>query len=275
MSNELEAFIEYITINKALAPLTVQAYTQDLVHIEEAARKPLISLEHKAVLGLVMHINNRRTLNRKLSALNAFFAYCFEATFASDKQKFRLSKIPKNLPHYLEIEMIRKGLSLIDTTTWLGLRDYALILFLFATGTRISEALALQKNDIDGEWVKIRYAKGQKERIVPIATEAVKALKMYIDAAPKAKSHVWQNYRGGVLSRISAFEITQKYLNVSPHVLRHSYATALILGGADLRVVQDLLGHASMLTTQIYTHIEKSALRETMLQHHPLNKELL
>lgn len=273
MSNELEAFIEYITINKGLSSATIDAYRSDLTSMEVAIELPMININQTTALNHLMTIENRRTLNRKLSSMNAFYAFCYEKEYIQKNQKFRLSKLPKSLPHYLEIDQIRKGLLVVDKTKWLGLRDYAFILFLFATGLRVSEALQVERSDIDENWVKVRFAKGEKERLVPIAQEALNALERYLDATPTKQSFLWQNYTGKILSRVTAFKITQKYLNVSPHVLRHSYATALILGGADLRVVQDLLGHASMLTTQIYTHIEKAVLRDTVLRHHPLLKE--
>lgn len=106
--------------------------------------------------------------------------------------------------------------------------------------------------------------------MIPIAQNALIQLKKYLSEVPFDKEQIWLNYKGQPLSRISAFKITQKYLGVSPHVLRHSYATALIIGGADLRVVQELLGHASLLTTQVYTHIQKQNLQETVLKHHPM-----
>jgi len=163
----------------------------------------------------------------------------------------------------------------IDRSSWIGLRDYALILFLYASGTRISECLELSHNDIEGEWLHIRHAKGDKERIVPLAVVAQEAIDAYLRESGFEKEYLWCNYRGGKLSRISAYKITQKYLGVSPHVLRHSYATALIRGGADLRVVQELLGHASLLTTQIYTHVQKQDLKDTVNVYHPITKEHL
>jgi integrase/recombinase XerD len=142
--------------------------------------------------------------------------------------------------------------------------------FLFASGTRISECLALRGEDMEEGWLHVRHAKGEKERIVPIAKVALDAINAYLVEKPKDHEYIWCNYKGDSLSRISAYKITQKYLGVSPHVLRHSYATSLITGGADLRVVQELLGHASLLTTQIYTHIQKQDLKETVEVCHPL-----
>jgi integrase/recombinase XerD len=128
----------------------------------------------------------------------------------------------------------------------------------------------MRLEDIEGNWLRVRHGKGDKERLIPIAKEALVLLHSYLSSVPFDTQQIWLNYTGKPLSRISAFKITQKYLGVSPHVLRHSYATALILGGADLRVVQELLGHASLLTTQVYTHIQKQNLQETVLKHHPM-----
>ena len=275
MSNELEAFLEYISVTKALSSKSVEAYQSDLLNIETALQKDLIKLDSSSLLSYLSNYENKRTLNRKLSSVNAFFDFCYKQEFREQKEKFRLSKIPKLLPKFLSFKEIQNALSLIDRSTWIGLRDYALILFLYASGTRISECLELEKNDIDGEWLHIRHAKGEKERIVPIAKVARVAIQEYLNAFKYEKDFIWANYRGEKLSRISAYKITQKYLGVSPHVLRHSYATSLITGGADLRVVQELLGHASLLTTQIYTHIQKQDLKETVEVCHPMAKEHL
>jgi len=270
MSGELEAFIEYITVIKALSPRTVEAYSRDLSEIEQGTQKSLTNIDSAELFSLLGRISNKRTLNRKLSAFNSFLDFCHRNRYDSHASKLSLSKIPKNLPKYLAYETIASGISLIDRSDWLGLRDYALILFLYATGTRISECLNVQEGDIEGEWLRIRHGKGEKERYVPVAHEAMKALRTYREACPFNRPLLWLNYRGEPLSRISAFKTVQKYLESSPHALRHSYATALILGGADLRVVQELLGHASLLTTQIYTHVQKHNLQETVRTYHPM-----
>lgn len=273
MSNELEAFIEYITVLKALSKKSVAAYRSDLQALEIAWQKPLIELDSTALFGLLGRYKNKRTLNRKLSSINAFFDFCYKSAFVEEKTKLKFSKIPKLLPKFLSFTEIQNGLARIERDSTIGLRDYAMILFLYATGARISECLALQREDIEGEWLRIRHAKGEKERVVPIAAVAKKAIDVYLQALEREKPYVWQNYKGEKLSRISAYKITQKYLNVSPHVLRHSYATSLVTGGADLRVVQELLGHASLLTTQIYTHVQKQNLKETLAACHPMAKE--
>ncbi|MEN4044907.1 tyrosine-type recombinase/integrase [Sulfurimonas sp. NWX367] len=275
MSNELEAFLEYITVTRALSKKSVEAYKSDLCAIEEKLSKPLIFLDTQKLMTLLSSYENKRTLNRKLSSVNAFFEFCYRQQFSSEKTKLKFAKIPKLLPKFLSYEDILHGLGLIDRSNWIGLRDYALILFLYASGTRISECLELELGDIEGGWLHVRHAKGEKERIVPLAKVAKQAIDAYLLTCNMQKEYVWCNYQGGKLSRISAYKITQKYLGVSPHVLRHSYATSLIRGGADLRVVQELLGHASLLTTQIYTHIQKQDLKDTVEVCHPMAKESL
>lgn len=270
LSNELEAYIEYISVTRALSKKSVEAYKSDLQAIEIELGKSVISIDSKTLLTLLSKYKNKRTLNRKLSCVNAFFDFCYKSQFLSEQTKLKLSKIPKLLPKFLSYSEIQNALQTIDRTSWIGLRDYALILFLYATGARISECLSLGRDDIEGEWLHIRHAKGEKERVVPIAKVAKVAIEAYLHALAYEKEFVWSNYKGEKLSRISAFKITQKYLGVSPHVLRHSYATSLIIGGADLRVVQELLGHASLLTTQIYTHIQKQDLKNTVESCHPM-----
>ncbi len=270
MSNELEAFLEYISITRALSKRSVDAYSSDLLSVEKSLNSPLISLKSETILTLLSQYKNKRTLNRKLSSLNAFFDFCYKKQFIGELSKIKLSKIPKLLPKFLSYKQIMDALSCIDRTTWIGLRDYALILFLYASGTRISECLSLKREDIEDDWLLIRHAKGEKERMIPIAKIAVEAIDAYLREYQYERDFIWGNYKGDNLSRISAFKITQKYLGVSPHILRHSYATSLITGGADLRVVQELLGHASLLTTQIYTHIQKQDLKNTVEHCHPM-----
>jgi integrase/recombinase XerD len=271
MSPALEGFIEYATIIKGLNPKTISAYRCDLEAIEEATSRPLLSLKVQDIFKSLETVQNKRTLNRKLSAYNSFLDFCHKQDFSTIIAKVSLSKIPQTLPKHLSHHVIMDTLEHIERSDWIGLRDYALILFLYATGARISECLAVRREDIEEEWLRIRHGKGEKERYVPIAHAALSALEAYLSASPFNSKTLWVNYRGGALSRISAFKITQKYLGTSPHTLRHSYATGLILGGADVRVVQELLGHSSLLTTQIYTHIQRDNLKNTIMKHHPLS----
>jgi integrase/recombinase XerD len=273
LSRYLEAFLEYLLINKGVSKNTYEAYKRDLVQFEKFIEKPIIEADSQDVIRFLSSIENKRSLNRKLSSINSFFDFAYKRNFVDEKFKIKQAKIPKTLPKFLTKEEILNAISHIDSNaTWFELRDKALILFLYATGLRISEALNTKISDIEDGWVKVEMAKGEKQRIVPVADIALNALKEYLHERPCNSEYIFVNKNCEKLSRISAFNITKKYLNVSPHVLRHSFATALVLGGADLRVVQELLGHASLNTTQIYTHIQKENLKETVLKYHPLEE---
>ncbi len=271
-SDILVAFEEYLSVNKALDTLSISYYLADLKQLSQEIHKPLTSLDTTNVLKFLALFPNKRTLNRKLASINAFFAFCHKQDFTQQKINIPMAKVPKTLPKYIDKDEIISGINRIDRSTAMGLRDYALILFLYASGCRVSEALNAQRADIVDGWLKIRFGKGDKERIVPLAPKALEALEEYLNKQDISTSHIWLNYKGGVLSRISAYNIVKKYLGVSPHVLRHSFATSLIVGGADLRVVQELLGHRSLETTQIYTHIQKENLSQTVNSYHPLKE---
>lgn len=267
----LEAFEEHLRIVKGLSERSVEAYLADLRQLIAETGDPL-RLETEDLLAFLSNFSNKRTLNRKLASVNAFFDFCHRRNLGEKSHKIPMAKLPKSLPKYLSYEEIRSGLALIDRSKLSGLRDYALILFLYASGCRISEALSAQRSDLHDGWLRIRYAKGAKERMVPLAPEALEALEDYLSRREMGSARLWLNNRGEPLSRVSAWKIVKKYLGVSPHVLRHSFASALILGGADLRVVQELLGHSSLITTQIYTHIEQAHLAETVERCHPLGR---
>lgn len=273
-SSELEAFLEHIAVIKALSINSVEAYRGDLLEFEAFLRGPSILADTKAVLSFLATFENRYTLNRKLSAINSFFDFCHRQNWIDDKPHVKHSKLSKSLPKFLEYEFILNRLEQIKADNWIGLRDKAFILFLYASGCRVSEALEARYSDIEDGWLKIRWAKGEKERMVPIAPKAIEAIDKYLASRSFRSDYLWLNYKGSKLSRITAFKITLSILGVSPHVLRHSFATSLVVGGADLVVVQELLGHSSIGTTQIYTHIKKQNLRDTVLAYHPLRGEI-
>ena len=271
MSRYLESFLEYLLVNKAVSKNTYDAYKRDLIQFEDFLNKPIIEAESRDIIAFLSNIENKRSLNRKLSAINSFFDFAYKRELVDEKFKIKQAKIPKNLPKYLTKEEILNSISHIkNDSSWFELRDKALILFLYATGLRISEALNVKLSDIEDGWVKVEMAKGEKQRVVPVAKTALESINEYLRKRVCLSEYLFVNKNCKKLSRISAFNITKKYLNVSPHVLRHSFATSLVLGGADLRVVQELLGHASLNTTQIYTHIQKENLKDTVLKFHPL-----
>ncbi len=275
MSATLEAFLEYITVVKGLSKRSIEAYIGDLSDFEQFLNKEIISANLDDILNYLEKYTNQNSINRKLSSINAFFKFCEKEEYIKNRPILKQFKNQRNLPILLEHKEIIKGVKLIKKEGWIDYRDYAYILFLYATGARVSESIQIKKDDINGEWLKIRSAKGDKQRVVPIAKFALNALSEYLDKREKKSEYIWINYQGKKMSRITAFKIIKKYLNVSPHVLRHSFATSLVLGGADLRVVQELLGHSSILTTEIYTHIQQKDLEQTVMDFHPLARGLL
>jgi len=274
MNNLIEAFSEYLIINKGLSKNSVSAYINDLEQFKLTLKKDILKVDTLDIVDFLKEFKNPRTRNRKLSSINAFYNFCRELEFANINIKLPSAKIASSLPTFLEHSTIMNAVESIEPKNWLGLRDRALILFLYATGVRVSEAVKIQREDLQDSWLKVRFAKGEKERLVPIAKIAQLAIELYLRDRRDNEPNLFLNYKKKPLSRISMFKITKKYLGVSPHVLRHSYATSLIIGGADLRVVQELLGHSSLLTTQIYTHIQKPHLKDTINKYHPLGKQM-
>lgn len=272
MTREVEAFVEYLTVTRGLSAKTIEAYKADLLQFE-AGGIAAVAADDERIASFLGSFANKRTLNRKLSSLNAFFRFCVREGWRCEGKKIAQARTPDLLPKYLSPETIERGVRQIDRSGWQGQRDYAMILMLYASGLRVSELVALERDDLQGEWVRVRMGKGAKERLVPVAARALEALGTYLKCVVPRGSHMWSNYRGERLSRIWVFKTVKALLGVSPHVLRHSYATALVTGGADLRVVQELLGHASINTTQIYTHIEQESLRRSVASHHPLGGE--
>ena len=189
MSNELEAFIEYITVIKALSSSTIEAYQKDLTQIETAFNKELIKLGTKEVLTHFANFKNKNTINRKFSSLNSFYNFCYKKEFTDERLRLKLAKTPSSLPKYIEFNSFLEKIEKIDRDGWIGKRDYAFLFFLYATGVRVSEALNVKVEDIEGEWLKVRFAKGEKERIIPLAKEAVELILDYTSSFKKVISY--------------------------------------------------------------------------------------
>ncbi len=183
MSDIIVAFKEYLTIIKVLAKNSIEAYLNDITEYEEyllSDKKTLLTATSENLIEYLKNIENPRTQNRHLSSINSFYKFANEHFNDINIPKASFAKLPQNLPKYLTNNEIINTLELIDTSAEIGLRDYALILFLYATGVRVSELLNIKKNDISENWVKILYAKGSKQRIVPIAKIAIEALNKYL-----------------------------------------------------------------------------------------------
>lgn len=220
------------------------------------------------------------------SSLKGFFKYLFLNGYirTNPMDKVASPKISKNLPLVLNVNEIQKILDSPDTTVKLGIRDKAILEMLYACGLRVSELLGIKLSDLFFEQEMIRvFGKGSKERLVPIGSSGINWTNEYLKTSRpllmkkmKSGNYLFLNSRGEKLSRMSAWKIVDRYVNeagikkkVHPHTFRHSFATHLLEGGADLRAVQEMLGHADISTTQIYTHIDREYLKQVHKEFHP------
>ena len=294
-SAHLKGFSAYLKLERSLAGNSVQAYLNDVEKLNQyylAVDKPLVlkNVKLKDLKDFVSWLNDlgmqANTQARVISGLKAFFSYLMQEEIVSDNPTALLStpKTTRKLPDTLNIIEINKLIDAIDLSTADGMRNKAIIELLYSCGLRVSELSDLKRSNIypETEFIKV-VGKGTKERIVPIGGTALKLLQIYIEQIrvhlPIKKGQedfVFLNRFGSRLSRISVFNLIKTLAekiglnkNVSPHTLRHSFATHLIEGGADLRAVQEMLGHASITTTEIYTHLDRDYLKSVITQFHP------
>ena len=300
--NALQSFLDHLTIERGLSSNSISAYRRDLAKFSEFLDKEKLDFERLSeaeiisfevwLKGLGMAVTS---INRNISALKSFYKYLAQEFSTNNPVSAVLSsKVPRRLPKALTIKEIT---SLIDSTKREGdpisLRDHAIIELLYGTGARVSEIVGIDINDfaqsdVEGNPIttlKLR-GKGSKERIVPLGSFAKNALDEYLvrirpnllskSKSARVETALFLNQRGSRLSRQSAWQMISDAADstglsgkVSPHVFRHSYATHLLDGGADIRVVQELLGHASVTTTQIYTLITIDKVREAYATAHP------
>ncbi|MHC4530875.1 MAG: tyrosine recombinase XerC [Planctomycetota bacterium] len=255
----------------------------------------LLAVDVNSVRGYMAVLNEKQyskaTIARKLATLRSFYKFLVKRGQIETNPvvSVRTPKQEKKLPHFLEYEEVKRLLETPPLDNWLGARDRAILETLYSTGIRVSELVALNMDDIDflGEVVHVR-GKGKKERITPIGTSALQVIQHYMEfrnrrsqSNPKFDSKVlFVNKHGRRLSTRSVRRKMDKYLkmagldpSISPHTLRHSFATHMLNNGADLRSVQELLGHQSLSTTQIYTHVTTKKLKETYQNAHPRETE--
>ncbi len=300
--NALQSFIDHLTIERGLSLNSISAYRRDLAKFSEFLTENSLNFESLAeaeVTAFEVSLKKSNlaitSINRNVSALKSFYKYVAqEFSISNPVNSVASSKVPRRLPKALTIKEVS---SLIDATIREGdpisLRDHAMIELLYGTGARVSEIVGIDINDfaqseVDGSAIttlKLR-GKGSKERIVPLGSFAKSALDAYLvrirpvllakSKSSRAETALFLNQRGSRLSRQSAWQVISDAADatgltgkVSPHVFRHSYATHLLDGGADIRVVQELLGHASVTTTQIYTLITIDKVREAYATAHP------
>lgn len=291
----LIGFKSYLRLERSLSANTIEAYLHDVdklkqYFISKSVKKELIRISSDDLKDFLMWVNELGMLPptqaRVLSGLKAFFKYLvLENIINTDPSALLESpKTSRKLPDTLNIVEINKIIDAIDLSKPEGMRNKAILEILYGCGLRVSELTGLKISNLylDIDFIKI-LGKGNKERLVPIGSDAVKYLRIFIDeirvhiqVKTGNEDFVFLNNRGNPISRVMVFLIIKNLAekagikkSISPHTFRHSFATHLIEGGADLRAVQEMLGHESITTTEIYTHLDRDYLRETIIHFHP------
>lgn len=293
-----KGFQQYLQLEKSLSKNSISAYLHDVRYFEQYliqeqnALGPM-GVQYEHLLGFVNALNQAgvaaMSQARMISGLRAFYKYLLlEDVLQNDPTQFlEMPKLARKLPEVLSLQEIDQMLGVIDMSKPMAHRDKAIIETLFSCGLRVSELVGLHVSDVffKDEFVKVT-GKGNKERLVPIGDTALKALGLYIDQVrvhmkvqKKFEDTVFLNLMGSPFSRISVFKLIKQlaqkagiHKTISPHTFRHSFATCLVEGGADLRAVQQMLGHESITTTEIYTHLDRRYLQETIALYHPRSK---
>jgi integrase/recombinase XerD len=293
VSAAISAFLTHARVEKGLAANTVSAYRRDLVKFGGFAQKRKLLLEAVSRDDLVDFLAelyrqklDSKSVARHLVSLRNFFRFAQVQELVSVDPSMHLEspKIRRSLPGHLRLEEVERLLAQPDAKTPLGLRDRAMLEVLYSAGLRVSELVGLRVNDVDTKVGCVRcIGKGDKERIVPLGKKALGTVEKYLRGArgqliSKAASSaaLFVNRRGRTLSRVGVWKILSSYgrragfrMPLTPHMLRHSFATHLLERGADLRSVQLMLGHADISTTQIYTHVVEERLKQVYKAHHP------
>jgi integrase/recombinase XerD len=295
IASTITAFLTHVRVERGLSANTVTAYRRDLLKFDDFAKKRKLTLESVSRDNLVEFLASlyrqkleSRTVARHLVTLRNFFRFAQLQELISTDPSLNLEspKIRRSLPGYLRLEEIERLLAQPDDKTPLGLRDHAMLDVLYSTGLRVSELISLRVMDLDTAVGCVRcIGKGDKERIVPIGKKALALVERYLrDARPKLigkgkqalATTLFINRRGAPLSRVGVWKILSAYgrkaglrCALTPHMLRHSFATHLLERGADLRSVQLMLGHSDISTTQIYTHVVEERLKQIYKAHHP------
>lgn len=292
--NIVKQYVRYLKLERNYSPNTLEAYQHDLLHLQDyclTEGKALldISLDDLQHFAATLHEVGigPSSQARILSGIRSFYRFLLLDGFIENDPTELLESphLGEHLPEVLSTAEIDQIEASIDLSKWEGHRNRAIIEVLFSCGLRVSELVTLKLSDLflDEGYVRI-FGKGSKERLVPISNRAIHELNLWFNdrnhmkIKPGEEDYVFLNRRGAHLTRVMIFIMLRQQAEIagikkviSPHTLRHSFATALLEGGADLRVIQALLGHESIGTTEIYTHIDTTALREAIIEHHPRN----
>ena len=291
MNAQIARFKQYLMYEKGLSPKSVEAYLHDVLLLEEfLGEKKMEDATFEELQQFLKHLYksdyNARSQARIISGMRAFYRYLIYANVLETDPTELLDapKIGMHLPDVLTVEEIQSIMEVIDLSTPEGHRNRAMAEVMYGCGLRVSELVTLRLSNLffDDGFVKV-IGKGNKERLIPIGSTAMKMVNLYVNGKRKElkikkgeEDYVFLNRRGAHLTREMVFMLVKKWVKdagiektVSPHTFRHSFATHLIEGGADLRAVQEMLGHESITTTEIYTHLDQDYLRTNIALFHP------
>ncbi|MGA0883483.1 MAG: tyrosine recombinase [Candidatus Nanopelagicales bacterium] len=288
IANHLDIFLSHLSIERGLSKNTIEAYRNDLLALDKFLNDGSRSLNAESIkIFLHESKNSISTSDRQLSCFKTFFRYLIDDGLITNDptaglhSRNKVMRLPKSLSH----EQVTTLLSQVPRNNPSDVRNLLILELLYGTGVRISEAIAIDLEDLDLEnkWIKVKYGKGAKQRLVPIGKELAATLDKYlIQARPELlknkarQSALLVSRRGTRITRQAAWLIIKSAgqmanlpIELTPHSLRHTFATHLLAGGADIRVVQELLGHSVVTTTQIYTKVNIDQIRDTFLIAHP------
>ena len=292
MEAQIRTFLNYLRVEKSLASNTLKAYRRDMARFAEFIGKRGVACENIRrsdvvdFLCMLYHARlDSRSVARFLATLRNFFRFAMMEGYIREDPAANIDspKFRQSLPHFLSVEEVDRLLREPDMTTVAGIRDRAMIELTYSTGMRVSELCGLQVMDLQMESGFLRcIGKGNKERLVPVGRQALDALRKYMaESRPKLLTHgpsknLFVNLKGKAMDRITFWKTLGEYgrkaglrMALTPHMLRHSFATHLLDRGADLRSVQMMLGHSDITTTQIYTHVVEERLKQVYKAHHP------
>lgn len=289
-------FIVHLRVEKSLSANTIEAYSEDVrklrTYMEEQGLYTPEEVEPSYIENFLAHLYDenlgRTSQARILSGVKAFFKYLMleDVIESSPTELIESPKVSRKLPEVLSPEEIDRLIAAIDLSKPDGHRNKAMLETLYSCGLRVSELVNLELSNLyfNDEFIRV-IGKGNKERLVPIGSKAIKAIQLYLSVRTtqrvnrESENIVFLNRRGNQLTRAMVFTIIKRLAkaiglekNISPHSFRHSFATHLISNGADLRAVQQMLGHESILTTEIYTHLDRKHLTEAIIRYHPRAK---
>ena len=293
MEGYVSEFINYLAVERGLAQNTLESYGRDLrqfqSYLQTSQMDFLKDSSRSTILTYLNSLHNKgravSTISRNLAAIKSFYQYLVREKYLEKDPAANLEspKLEKKLPKILTVQEVEELLKQPDTILPAGLRDKAMLELLYATGIRVSELISLNISDINLDMGYIKcFGKGSKERIVPLGSIAARCVQDYVGRGRNKlvrtyeESALFVNHHGNRLTRQGFWKIIKKYAHearilkeITPHTLRHSFATHLLENGADLRSVQEMLGHADISTTQIYTHVTKNRLKEVYDKAHP------